>query len=43
MAVELLRKHLAGLQKRLAEVSAFEPTSVTEQHNIPHVEHAPLR
>jgi hypothetical protein len=35
---EQMRQGIERIQKRLDEVSAFEPTSVTEQYNIPHVE-----
>jgi hypothetical protein len=35
---EEIRQGIVRLKKRLDEVSAFEPTSVTEQNNIPHVE-----
>jgi len=35
---EQMRQGIERLLKRLAEVSAFDPSSVTEQHNIPHVE-----
>jgi predicted nucleotide-binding protein len=33
-----IQQGIVRLKKRLDEVSAFEPTSVTEQNNIPHVE-----
>jgi predicted nucleotide-binding protein len=33
-----IQQGLVRLKKRLDEVSAFEPTSVIEQNNIPHVE-----
>ena len=33
-----IRQGIDRLTKRLEEVRAFEPTSVTEQNNIPHVE-----
>jgi hypothetical protein len=36
--IEQLRQGIDRLQKRLDEVRKFEPTSVTEQYNIPHVE-----
>jgi predicted nucleotide-binding protein len=35
---EQMRQGIDRLQKRLAEVSAFDPKSVVEQYNIPHVE-----
>jgi predicted nucleotide-binding protein len=35
---EEIRQGIARLRKRLEEVNAFEPTSVIEQNNIPHVE-----
>lgn len=36
--VEEIRQGIVRLRKRLDEVNAFEPTSVVEQNNIPHVE-----
>lgn len=37
-SLEEMRQGIDRLTKRLADVSAFEPTSVTQQNNIPHVE-----
>jgi len=34
---EEMRQGIARLKKRLDEVKAFDPASVTEQNNIPHV------
>jgi predicted nucleotide-binding protein len=38
LTVEQMRQGIDRLQRRLDEVTKFEPTSVTEQCNIPHVE-----
>jgi hypothetical protein len=38
LSPEEMRRGIDRLSKRLEDVKAFEPTSVTEQHNIPHVE-----
>jgi hypothetical protein len=38
LTVGQMRQGLDRLQKRLDEVRMFEPTSVTDQYNIPHVE-----
>ena len=35
---EELERGIDRLRKRLGEVEAFDPTSITEQYNIPHVE-----
>jgi hypothetical protein len=36
-STQQLRSGIERLQKRIGEVQAFDPRSVTEQHNIPHV------
>jgi predicted nucleotide-binding protein len=38
LTVEQMRQGVDRLQKRLDDVRKFEPTSVTDQYNIPHVE-----
>jgi len=38
MTPETIRQGIERLKKRLEEVNAFDPTSVTEQNNIPRVE-----
>jgi hypothetical protein len=38
LTVQQMRQGIDRLQKRLDEVRKFEPTSVTEQYNIPHVD-----
>jgi hypothetical protein len=35
---EAIRQGIDRLKKRIDEVNAFDPTSVVEQNNIPHVE-----